>query len=152
MYSMLMASLYWYARRVRDAFGVTLGLLVDAFDWVRDQRFRRRISVSTNSHRVGRENSQGVWEILGSIPESEFGLTPITSHRDQRGWRYAPSVWHLLQRLRDEEISKRRLSEAFERLMWEINFMLKCPPLAITEDGVVRSKYRPEKLWELSQT
>lgn len=147
MYAMLAATVAWYWAQTVRAFRVTMGLFVDSFEWSRGQMFRRRISVATNSHRQGRENSVPVWQILRANEESEFGLTPVRSHRDRRGWRYAPMIWGMLERITDEERIDRRMAEAVEGLMKQIHWMLSNPPLAVTEHGAVRSEYRPETLW-----
>lgn len=120
-------------RKLFAAFQVTLDLLTDSIEYLRDQSIRRRMSVNATSHRWNGEVQRTVWHMLDRDEDTCYIQQVPGRHADRRGWRYSPKVWHLVTRLRDERAAFDRAREDVWRLLNEMREMIMFPPNSATE-------------------
>ena len=131
-------------RQLMRAVRVSVDALVDAKDWASMQYMRRKMSLNAVSHRMTGENQRSVWHILGQNEDTEWVAGRPGKHRDNRGWRYTPKVWHLVTRLQDERASFQHAAYDVWHLLNEMRMMISFPPEPETFHGCRNCLCSPE--------
>lgn len=132
--------------RLRAAFRITIGAVVDLGKVTRYTLLRYRFSARVNSHRWHSE-ARSVWDVITANEESTYVAMPRGQHADRRGAQYAPAIWHMLTRLWDERGAQEVVAERVWSLVGQIKWMLENPPRATTLHSCKDCSCAPEYSW-----